>query len=145
MKLASIVTWGVTSVAAALAIATAGCSDRQPDKPPEMAATRPAPAPAPAPAPSAATQPPRTSSPPETSSATLPADFPAACVSYAALIDRLKACDKLGGARDGLMVGYNGLRSAWSTIPTDQRDSFASQCKTQEDSLRNAAAATCGW
>jgi hypothetical protein len=75
----------------------------------------------------------------------MPADFPPECRDYAALIDKLKACDKLGGARDGLMVGYNGLRSAWRTIPSDQRAGIAGQCKTQADSLRNAAAATCEW
>lgn len=144
MKLASIVTWGVASVAAAIAFAAAGCSDTPPEKSPERVAIRPAvPAPATLPAPPPTT--PATPAAPETSSTTLPADFPNECVRYAALIDRLKTCDKLGGARDGLLMGYNGLRSAWSTIPADQRTSFASQCQTQADSLRNAAAATCGW
>jgi hypothetical protein len=75
----------------------------------------------------------------------VPADFPTECVAYAALIDKLKACDKLGSARDGLMQGYNGLRASWSAVPADQRASIAGQCKTQADSLRSAAAATCGW
>jgi hypothetical protein len=141
MKLASIVAWGVTSAAAAIAIAAASCSDKQPDTPLKIAATQPAPVPVPVPAPAPAPPAP----PPETSSTTLPAEFPSECVSYAALIDKLKACDKLGGARDGLMAGYNGLRSAWSTIPADQRGGIAGQCRTQEESLRNAAAATCGW
>jgi hypothetical protein len=30
-------------------------------------------------------------------------------------------------------------------VPAERRPEIATQCKTQADSLRNAAAATCGW
>jgi len=138
MKLASF------AVIAAVALGTAGCSSKQPDKAPEPrkdpapAAVEPTPAPAaaaPAPAPR----------PTAVATDTVPADFPPECRDYAALIDKLKTCAKIGGARDGLMVGYNGLRSSWASIPADQRSGIAGQCKTQADSLRNAAAATCQW
>ena len=133
----------LASLCAAVCLATLGCSSK-PDKQPEPQA-QPAPvavAPAAAPAPVAAARVAAAEPPP---SDTVPADFPPECRDYAALIDKLKACDKLGGARDGLMVGYNGLRSAWRTIPSDQRAGIAGQCKTQADSLRNATAATCEW
>jgi hypothetical protein len=136
MKLASL-----CAALAAVCLATTGCSskpDKQPEPQPQPAPVAVAPAPAPvAVAPVAPPQPPQPD--------TVPADFPPECRDYAALIDKLKLCDKLGGARDGLMVGYNGLRSAWRTIPTDQRAGIAGQCKIQADSLRNAAAATCAW
>ena len=141
MKLAPL----VASVVASVTMASAGCSDNQPDKLPDKhintAAVRQethAPVAPPPPAPPAPLTP-----VPEPSTTTLPADFPAECVAYAALIDKLKACDKLGGARDGLMAGYGSLRSGWSSIPADRRAGIAEQCRTQADSLRNAVAATC--
>jgi hypothetical protein len=75
---------------------------------------------------------------------TIPNDFPKECVGYAALIDKLKSCDQLGGARASLLNAYESLRSAWATVPADRRDEFARQCGTQAESVRNAAAATCG-
>ena len=75
---------------------------------------------------------------------TIPNDFPKDCVGYAALIDKLKGCDKLGGARASLLNAYEGLRSAWATVPADRRDEFARQCAAQAESVRNATAATCG-
>jgi hypothetical protein len=75
---------------------------------------------------------------------TIPNDFPKDCVGYAALIDKLKGCDALGGARASLLNAYEGLRTAWSTVPADRRDEFARQCAAQAESVRNAAAATCG-
>ena len=149
MKLASLVAAivsSITPIAAALAIATAGCSDSAPDKQPDKQINRAAvrqepPVVAAAPAPVAPPTPP----PVETSNTTLPANFPSECVSYAAMMDKLKACDKLGGARDGLMAGYQSLRSAWSQVPAEQRGAIGSQCRIQADSLRNAVAATCGW
>jgi len=138
MKLASF------AVIATVLFGPAGCSSKPPDSPPEArkdpapAAVAPTPAPTPvAPAPTPPAEP--------AANGTVPADFPPECRDYAALIDKLKACSKLGGARDGLMVGYNGLRSSWATVPADQRSGIAGQCKTQADSLRNAAAATCEW
>jgi hypothetical protein len=77
-------------------------------------------------------------------SGTIPNDFPKDCVGYAALIDRLRTCDQLGGARASLLNAYESLRSAWATVPTERRDEFARQCATQAESVRNAAAATCG-
>lgn len=140
MKLASLIV--------SLVVALASCSDKQPAAPPAPAATpvaQPAPTPPPPAAIPAPAAPPPAAPPPEASDAPLPADFPAPCVTYAALIDKLKACDKLGAARDGLMVGYTSLRSAWSAVPADQRPAFGAQCQTQADSLRNAVAATCAW
>jgi hypothetical protein len=144
MKLASLVAAIVISITP---LALAGCSDSQPDKQPDKlinhaAVRKEAPVVAAAPAPVA---PPPTPAPVETSNATLPADFPSECVSYAAMMDKLKACDKLGGARDGLMAGFQSLRSAWSQVPVEQRGAIGSQCRVQADSLRNAVAATCGW
>jgi hypothetical protein len=75
---------------------------------------------------------------------TIPNDFPKDCVGYAALIDKLKSCDALGGARASLLNAYEGLRTAWASVPADRRDEFARQCAAQAESVRNAAAATCG-
>ena len=79
-----------------------------------------------------------------TTSGTIPNDFPKDCVGYATLIDKLKTCDQLGGARASLLNAYESLRSAWATVPTERRDEFARQCAAQAESVRNAAAATCG-
>lgn len=133
----------LASVLAVLAITA--CSSKQPESKPEPAATPPPPSePArTAPAAPAAAVP---AAPPSGEAASgIPAGFPPECVAYAELIEKLKTCDKLGAARDGLMLGYQGLRSTWSSVPDDQRASFAAQCQTQKDSLHNAAAATCGW
>jgi drug/metabolite transporter (DMT)-like permease len=51
----------------------------------------------------------------------------------------------IGAARGELSRGYRELRDAWPAIPADQRAAVDAQCKAQADSLRNAAAATCGW
>ena len=139
MKLASF------AVIAAVLSGPAGCSSKPPDNQPEARKDPPAAAVAPVPPPPTAALPAPPPTPAPAANGAIPADFPPACRDYAALIDKLKACDKLGGARDGLMVGYNGLRSSWASVPADQRAGVAVQCKTQADSLRNAAAATCGW
>src|SRR5262245_27976662 len=76
-------------------------------------------------------------------SAAHPADFPSECVGYAELIDKLKACDQLGGARASLLDAYETLRSAWSSVPADRRGELARQCSAQAESLRSAAAAAC--
>jgi hypothetical protein len=129
---------------AMIAMVTASCSNKQPDKQPEPPPARNEPAPPPAAvAPAPAT--PRADNAPDPASDALPADFPSTCVEYAALIDKLKACDKLGAARDGLTLGYTSLRSSWSAVPPDQRNAIGVQCKVQAESLRNAAAATCAW
>ena len=142
MKFASL----VAAVAAVSLVAggAAGCSNK--DKPDQVAATPPPTAAAPparSPAPAVAAPAPAPAAPAD--NAPVPADFPPECVVYAALIDKLKACDKIGAAREGLMQGYSGLRAGWAAVPADQRAGVAIQCKTQADSLRNAAAATCGW
>jgi hypothetical protein len=100
----------------------------RPIEPAELAARTPTPAAAPSPA-----------------AAGIPNDFPKECIDYAALIDKLKTCDQIGGARAALTQAYDNVRSAWSMVPADRRAEVAVQCKTQADSLRNAAAATCGW
>jgi hypothetical protein len=126
---------------AALAlVVTLGCS-----KPPAEAHPEPA-----APTETPATEPPAASTPaaPRAAAAAepgAPADFPPECVAYAALIEKLKACDKVGEGREGLTRGYEELRSTWAMVGVDQRAAFDVQCKTQADSLRDAAAATCGW
>jgi hypothetical protein len=77
------------------------------------------------------------------------AGVPRGCDDYAELIKKLASCDRLGAARDGLAQAYRDLVAAWSAVPADQRAQLEAQieaqCKTQADSLRNAAAATCGW
>lgn len=74
-----------------------------------------------------------------------PIDFPADCVTYAGLIDRLGACDRARGARDELVSAYAALRAAWPTVPIPRRGAVAAQCRSQADGLRTAAAAACGW
>jgi len=144
MKLASLV--AAVAAVSFVTACVAGCSTKS-DKPDTQAAAPPPPTaaapPAQAPAAPAGDPPPPPAAPAD--NAAVPADFPPECVVYAALIDKLKACDKLGAARDGLMQGYTGLRAGWAAVPADQRAGVAIQCKTQADSLRNAAAATCGW
>jgi len=129
----------------ALALAVAACSSKSEDKPPTPAA-----APAPGSAAPVETAPARPARPAaaavdKSAVASAPSDFPAECRAYADLIDKLKDCDKLGGARAGLSQGYDNVRSAWAVVPAERHGEIATQCKTQADSLRNAAAATCGW
>lgn len=140
----------VTALAAlgvAGAFATAACSNQPAapspaPPPPTVAAPPPASvAAASPPAPAVASEP----APPQAPTDTVPADFPPECVEFASLIGKLRACDQLGGARDGLALGYNALRASWPSIPTAQRAALGSQCRIQTDSLRNAAAATCRW
>lgn len=76
--------------------------------------------------------------------AAVPSELPD-CVVYAQLIDRLRICDRLGGARDDLTRAYLDLASAWANVPADRRDEVAAQCRTQADTLRSAAGAICGW
>ncbi|HZJ64019.1 MAG TPA: hypothetical protein VFD36_10925 [Kofleriaceae bacterium] len=135
MKLASLL---------ALALVTAGaCSNKAPGERKEAVATaaeepqRVERAPAEPAAPVAQA--------PNPAPAGVPNDFPPECAGYATLIDKLKACDRIGGARAALTQAYDNLRSAWSMVPAERRPEIATQCKTQADSLRNAAAATCGW
>ena len=125
-----------------LALALVSCSNKAPaerneavaatdePRPTEQAQAAPTPAPAAAPSPAAAG---------------VPNDFPKECADYAALIDKLKACDQIGGARAALVQAYDSVRSAWSMVPAERRAEVAAQCKAQADSLRNAAAATCRW
>ncbi len=124
-------------------IATLGCS-----KPPAEARPEPTAAAGPTATAAEAVAPPvaTPSAPVAGAPATgLPADFPPACIAYAALIEKLKACDKVGEGRDGLTRGYDELRSTWTAATADQRGAFDAQCKIQADSLRDAAAATCSW
>ena len=138
MKLVALLAFAMFSTAGA-----SGCSSKPAEE-------RKEPAPAAAETPTA--EPARSAEPAATpqpagvapTSGTIPNDFPKECVSYAALIDKLKSCDQLGGARASLLNAYESLRSAWATVPADRRDEFARQCGTQTESVRNAAAATCG-
>lgn len=132
-------------IALAIAITLGTACSSKPDKaqepPPAIAESPPTPpaaTPPVAPAPSAAP-----TAPPPTAPSSIPSDFPRDCVEYANLIDKLKACDKLGGARDGLTASYDSLRASWDSIPVAQRAALNDQCKTQADSLRNVTAATC--
>jgi len=135
--------------ALALASSAAGCSTKrsQEGKAPvpgaaaeATVAAAPAPAPAPAPVP-----PPGAAPPPASFDDSIPEGYPPECVAYASLIGRLASCDKIAGARDGLRAAYASIRAGWSATPADRRAEIATQCKTQADSLRNAAAAACGW
>lgn len=133
------------ALAIAAALGLAACSSKQPDPTPAPAPPAQTAQPAPAP-PTPVPLPPQPTPPPAAAvTDTLPADFPPECRDYAALIDRVKACDKLGGARDGLQQGYISLRQSWSQLTPDARAAMGGQCKTQADSIRNAAAATCSW
>ena len=138
MKLVALLAFAMFSTAGAT-----GCSSKPADErkePAPAAAEAPAAEPARSAEPAAAAQPAGVA--PVTGA--IPNDFPKECVGYAALIDKLKGCDQLGGARASLLNAYESLRSAWATIPADRRDEFARQCGTQAESVRNAAAATCG-
>jgi len=125
-------------------IASGACSDKAPAQRKEAVAAAPEDPPpiepaqlvAPGAAPAAVQNQP---------AAGIPNDFPPECTTYAALIDKLKTCDQIGGARAALTQAYDNVRSAWSIVPAERRAEVAVQCKTQADSLRNAAAATCGW
>ena len=137
MKLVALLAFAMFSTAGA-----SGCSSKPAEERKEPGAA----------AEESRTEPARTAEPaavPQTAgvaptTGTIPNDFPKECVGYAALIDKLKACDQLGGARASLLNAYESLRSAWATVPADRRDEFARQCGTQAESVRNAAAATCG-
>ena len=121
-----------------------GCAKKSSEARPDPAVASD-PAPITEPAPSAPTVAAAPTPAPVVVETGVPASFPPACVAYAALIDRLQACDKAGAARDGLSRGYHELRAAWPTVQPDQRAAIELQCKAQADSLRDAAAATCGW
>jgi hypothetical protein len=128
------------------AVLAAGCSskpaeDRAPPAPDPARAAPPA-------APVTAPEPARAANAPSARAGladNLPASFPPDCVEYAALIKKLGACDRLGAARDGLTQAYLDVATAWPGVPADRHAEVAAQCKTQAESLRNAAAATCGW
>jgi hypothetical protein len=138
MKLVALLAFAMS-----LSAGPAGCSNKAADERKE-AVTRPADEARPA-GPARPTEPATTAAAgvaPTTG--TIPNDFPKECVGYAALIDKLRTCDQLGGARASLLNAYEGLRSAWSTVPSDRREEFARQCATQAESVRNAAAAACG-
>ena len=138
MKLVALAAFAMFFTAGA-----SGCSNKPAEERKEPA-TQTAEAPRPAePAPAAAPSTPTPAGVAPTSG-TIPNDFPKDCIGYAALIERLKGCDQLGGARASLLNAYESLRSAWSTVPAERRDEFARQCATQAESVRNAAAATCG-
>lgn len=138
MKLVALLAFAMFTTAGA-----SGCSSKPAEerKEPAPAAAEPKGEPArPAEPPAAAPQPAGV----VPTTGTIPNDFPKECVGYAALIDKLKGCDQLGAARASLLNAYEGLRSAWATVPTERRDEFARQCGMQAESVRNAAAATCG-
>jgi hypothetical protein len=138
MRLVALLAFAMFSTAGA-----SGCSSKPAEerKEPAPGPTAPAAPEAARPAEPAAAPQPAGVAP---TSGTIPNDFPKDCVGYAALIDKLKGCDQLGGARASLLNAYEGLRSAWATVPADRRDEFARQCATQAESVRNATAATCG-
>ena len=138
MKLVALLAFAMFSTAGASGCSSKPAEDR---KEPAAAATDEAKAsPARSAEPAAAAQPAGVAP----TTGTIPNDFPKECLGYAALIDKLKGCDQLGGARASLLDAYESLRSAWATVPADRRDEFARQCGTQAESVRNAAAATCG-
>lgn len=123
-------------------IALAGCSSKK--RAPAPAPETPEPTEVASAAPVAAQPAPRPASPlPQVALAA--SDFPVECKAYAELVDRLKSCDALGSARDGMTRAYNELRAGWPDVPPPQRATVAAQCKSQADSLRNAVAATCKW
>jgi len=131
------------SVAFALVVLF-GCAKQPAEARPEPAAAS-APAPVTEPTPSPPTVAAAPTPVPAVVDTSVPSNFPPACVAYAALVEKLQACDKAGAARDGLSRGYHELRAAWPMVQPDQRAALELQCKAQADSLRDAAAATCGW
>lgn len=128
-----------TVACAVLALPLLACSKKDDKTPAAQPAAETKPAPAePAAAPPAETKPAPAATP------DVSADLPPECTEYAALVEKLKTCDKLGAARTALTQAYDNLRAAWTSVPADRRSEVTSQCKTQAESLRNATAATCG-
>jgi hypothetical protein len=130
----------VLAAAVLCACSSSRAGDRPaPAPPPASQPVDPAQAPAvaatPAPTPGSAAAPPTQ----------IPTGFSADCVAYATLIDRLDTCDQVRGARDGLRQGYLALLEAWPATPVGRRSELTAQCRTQAESLRNAAAAACHW
>jgi hypothetical protein len=126
-------TLGLTLLGTAGLLALPACQKEEAPAAPTPAATAPQPA---APTPAQAQG---------QAAAGTPNDFPKECADYATLIDKLKTCDQIGGARAALVQAYDSVRSAWSMVPAERRAEVAAQCKAQAESLRNAAAATCRW
>lgn len=120
-----------------------GCSKKPSEARPEPVATAPTQLADPAPPPPVVAAP--TPAPVVVAETGVPADFPPSCVAYAALIEKLQGCDKVGPVRDSLARGYHELRAAWPSVQPAQRPAIDAQCKTQADSLRDATAATCAW
>lgn len=126
----------------ALAIAlTLGCSSK-PEPPPVPSSAEPAAA-APVALPPATPSPARPPAEAPVAASGPPSDFPPECADYANLVDKVKACAKLGDARDALTAGYASLRETWLALPAARRAPLTEQCKVQAESLRNATAATC--
>jgi hypothetical protein len=123
----------------------AGCSKKSDNNKPAAAPAASEQTPATPPAAAGSSAPTAPAAPATPPSADTSADLPSECTEYAALIDKLKTCDKLGAARAALTQAYENLHTAWGTTPPDRRGEITAQCKTQAESLRNAVAATCGW
>jgi len=73
-------------------------------------------------------------------------ELPAECAAYKASIEKLASCDKLPqGTRDSLKGQFDLASGAWATVPADGKAAQAAACKTADDAVKQAAAATCGW
>jgi hypothetical protein len=84
--------------------------------------------------------------PPEAAPATA-ASFPAACGAYREAIERLARCgDTLDDATRGrLRAMFERQWAAWEKLPEPDRRALAAICESSAETVREAAAAACGW
>jgi hypothetical protein len=131
-------------MAVALAATVAGCKKKRDTEARDETPTKqaepepPKEAPKPEPPKEAPTEPPKAEA----------AAAPAECTDYKALVDKLASCDKLPAAqRDSLKAAFDTAAKDWGTPPADDaaKKALADRCKAGAESVKTAAAKTCGW
>lgn len=82
-----------------------------------------------------------------TAATNLPAGLPAECTEYAAVVEKLAACDKLPPAtRDMLKTGFDTTAKAWADFdkqPEPARKAMADGCKQGTETVKKAVGTTC--
>jgi hypothetical protein len=73
-------------------------------------------------------------------------ELPAECAEYKAMIDKLATCDKMPKeSRDSLKQAFDAAAPTWANVTPETKATVAESCKKAADSLKSAAATTCGW
>jgi hypothetical protein len=71
-------------------------------------------------------------------------DFPAECTAYKVMVDKLAECQKLATeTRDNLKNAFQQSWTVWEKTP--DKKTIVEACKAGTETVRAAAATTCGW